>query len=605
MASWPKLVSHPDDFSWVIYRLRPEARWHDGKPVTPDDVIFSLDALKKHQPAVLGLLPPCGEGREDRRARRQVHLRRAPATANCRRSSANSRCCRSIGGKAPTAQGRKRDISATTLEKPLGSGPYRIKEFVAGRSLTLERVKDYWGAISPIERRTATISTSCASNSSATTSSRSRPSRAIRSTGMPRTAPRTGRRPMTSRPCNDKRVLLEESFRSAVPGVMQAFALRTAPARPVQGSRGCAARFNYAFDFEEMNKQLFYRPVQAHQQLFRWHPNWLGDRPAARARNWRFSKPCAARCRRRSSRRPTPIRSAAIPEAVREQSARGAAAAEGSRLSRSRERKLVDQQDGQRRSRSNCSAQTRPSSASCCSTSLRWSGSASPSASAPSMPMQYENRLRSWDFDMIIDRRGGSRCRPATSSANSGVRKRRTWPGSRNIVGIKNPAIDKLIERVIFAKDRDDLVAATKALDRVLLWNLLRRAAVELSECPRTARWDRFSRPCRTAQIRPVGLPGAVVVRRGQGGADRQALLKDIMRMAQFSRRHVLGLGVGALSAVAAWARARRRRGRRRGARHLGVRRSEISRRLQEFRLRECRSAQGRRVFDHSLDARL
>ena len=47
-------------------------------------------------------------------------------------------------------QGRKRDISATTLEKPLGSGPYRIKEFVAGRSIVLERVKDYWGANLPV-----------------------------------------------------------------------------------------------------------------------------------------------------------------------------------------------------------------------------------------------------------------------------------------------------------------------------------------------------------------------------------------------------------------------------------------------------------------------
>ena len=44
------------------------------------------------------------------------------------------------------SEGRKRDISATTLEKPLGSGPYRIKEFVAGRSVVAERVKDYWGA---------------------------------------------------------------------------------------------------------------------------------------------------------------------------------------------------------------------------------------------------------------------------------------------------------------------------------------------------------------------------------------------------------------------------------------------------------------------------
>src|SRR6266446_442617 len=43
-------AAHPDDFGWVIYRLRKEARWHDGKPVTPDDVIFSMDVLKKHIP---------------------------------------------------------------------------------------------------------------------------------------------------------------------------------------------------------------------------------------------------------------------------------------------------------------------------------------------------------------------------------------------------------------------------------------------------------------------------------------------------------------------------------------------------------------------------
>ena len=69
------------------------------------------------------------------------------------------------------AQGRKRDVTATTLEPPLGSGPYRIKEFVAGRSLVLERVKDYWGKDLPTQHRSGTISTSSATNSSATTSS--------------------------------------------------------------------------------------------------------------------------------------------------------------------------------------------------------------------------------------------------------------------------------------------------------------------------------------------------------------------------------------------------------------------------------------------------
>ena len=68
-------VSHPDDFSFVIYRLRPQAKWHDGKPVTPEDVIFSLDSFKTASSAILGLLPPRREGGKDRRARRQVHLR--------------------------------------------------------------------------------------------------------------------------------------------------------------------------------------------------------------------------------------------------------------------------------------------------------------------------------------------------------------------------------------------------------------------------------------------------------------------------------------------------------------------------------------------------
>ena len=91
--------------------------------------------------------------------------RRRPASAkssspSMRRATAN---CRTIVGKLTVlpkhwwegtdAQGRKRDISATTLEKPLGSGAYRIKEFVAGRTVVLERVKDYWGTDLPTQHR--------------------------------------------------------------------------------------------------------------------------------------------------------------------------------------------------------------------------------------------------------------------------------------------------------------------------------------------------------------------------------------------------------------------------------------------------------------------
>src|SRR3569833_44272 len=106
---------------------------------------------------------------------------------------------------------------------------------------------------------------------------------------------------------------------------------------------------------------------------------------------------------------------------------------------------------------------------------------------------QYENRLRQFDYDMIVASWG--------ESLSPGNEQRGFWgsqaadqPGSRNVVGIKNPAVDKLIERVIFAKSREELVAATHALDRVLLWN---HYVVPQWSYPfqRTARWDRFSHP--------------------------------------------------------------------------------------------------------------
>jgi microcin C transport system substrate-binding protein len=116
-------------------------------------------------------------------------------------------------------------------------------------------------------------------------------------------------------------------------------------------------------------------------------------------------------------------------------------------------------------------------------------------------PTQYENRLRNWDFDVVVASWG--------ESLSPGNEQREYWgshaadmPGSRNVVGIKNAAIDKLIERVIFTRDRADLVAATKALDRVLLWHNYVVPQWTYSKV-RTARWDRFGRP---AEMPKYGL---------------------------------------------------------------------------------------------------
>ena len=79
-------------------------------------------------------------------------------------------------------------------------------------------------------------------------------------------------------------------------------------------------------------------------------------------------------------------------------------------------------------------------------------------------------------------------------------------PGSQNLPGIKNPAVDALIDRIIFAKDRAELVAACKAMDRVLLWNFY---VVPQYTYPfsRYARWDRFSHAEPLPKYGRSGLP--------------------------------------------------------------------------------------------------
>ena len=107
--------------------------------------------------------------------------------------------------------------------------------------------------------------------------------------------------------------------------------------------------------------------------------------------------------------------------------------------------------------------------------------------------VQFENRTRSFDFDVIMPVWG--------ESLSPGNEQREFWgsqsaddAGSQNYVGIKNPAVDALIDKVVFAKNRDELIAATHALDRVLLWNhyVVPQFTFDKS---RTARWERFSHP--------------------------------------------------------------------------------------------------------------
>ena len=142
-------VSYPEDHSNVTYRLRANARWHDGKTVTADDVLFSFDALKKNSPFYGAYY------------RHVVNVEKVgEREIKFTFDGPGNRELPQIVGQLPVLpkhwwegtdrNGKKRDITSTSLEPPLGCGAYRIKEFVAGRSVTAERVKDYWGEKLPL-----------------------------------------------------------------------------------------------------------------------------------------------------------------------------------------------------------------------------------------------------------------------------------------------------------------------------------------------------------------------------------------------------------------------------------------------------------------------
>ncbi|MDO9059739.1 MAG: extracellular solute-binding protein, partial [Bradyrhizobium sp.] len=246
-------VSHPEDFSSVTYRLRAQAKWHDGKPVTADDVIFSLDSFKKHHPQYSAYYRHVvkAEKNGDREIRFTFD---APGNRELPLIVGQLTILPKHWWEGTDSEGRKRDISATTLEKPLGSGPYRIREFVAGRSVALERVKDHWGRdlSTNIGRnnfdelryeyfRDSIVALEAFKGDQVDWRTENSAKNWATAYDFPAVA--------------EKRVLLEE-FPNRSSGIMQGFAmnLRRDKFRDPRVRRA----LNFAFDFEEMNKQIFF-----------------------------------------------------------------------------------------------------------------------------------------------------------------------------------------------------------------------------------------------------------------------------------------------------------------------------------------------------------
>ena len=132
-------VSHPDDFSSATYRLRAEAKWHDGKPITPQDVIFSFNAFKKYSPQLAAYYRHVAK-LEQTGDREVTFIFDAPGNRELPQIVGQLHVLPQHWWEGTDKNGNKRDISATTLDPPLGSGPYRIKDFSPGRHIVFERV---------------------------------------------------------------------------------------------------------------------------------------------------------------------------------------------------------------------------------------------------------------------------------------------------------------------------------------------------------------------------------------------------------------------------------------------------------------------------------
>ncbi len=140
--------SYPDDFSSVTFRMNPRAKWADGEPVTAEDVVWSFNQTVKLNPSQANYYANVTKAEVT-----------APGEVTFTFDQTGNRELPHIMGQLTVLpqhwwegtgpDGKQRDIGRSTLEPPLGSGPYKLARFSAGSSITYERDPNYWGLKEP------------------------------------------------------------------------------------------------------------------------------------------------------------------------------------------------------------------------------------------------------------------------------------------------------------------------------------------------------------------------------------------------------------------------------------------------------------------------
>lgn len=503
-------VSHPDDFSSVTFRLRSGARFHDGEPIKPEDVIFSLEQLKKAHPFYNAYYK--NVVRSERTAEREVTFYF---------DIKGNRELPHIMGQltvipkhfwtAKNAKGEVRDITKTSLEVPLGSGPYKIVDVKPGRSITFQRVSDYWARDLPVNKGQWNFDRITTEY--------------FRDTNVAFEAFKAGKvdynRESSSKrwateyknsPAVSKGWIKQDRITLQNPAAMQAFVLNT---RRDQFKDARVRRaFNLAFDFEWSNKNLFsglYKRVGSYFENSELKSTGLpsglekeiletvrADIPPSvftqEYKNPVNNEPKSVRANLKAATKFLKEAGYSTDNVAIDDPSCGffCGLMQSIGLQSQKTKRVLRDPNGKAVTAEFLLVSplferiVLPYIANLKKLGIEATARVVDSA-------QYTRRIQNYDFDIMVGNFG--------QSESPGNEQRDFWgtaaadkPGGRNLIGIKNKAVDKLIERIIYAKDRAELVASTKALDRVLLHN---HYLVPQWYNPQAwiAHWDKFSRP--------------------------------------------------------------------------------------------------------------
>ncbi|MGD9867852.1 MAG: extracellular solute-binding protein [Hyphomicrobiales bacterium] len=477
-------VSYPEDFSSVTFRLRKEARFHDGEPVKPEDVVYSLDAIRNVSPGFAFYYKNVEKAEKTGENEVTFHF-----------DVKGNRELPLIVGQLPVlpmhywtgkdANGASRDLSKTTLEPPLGNSVYRVKEVQAGRYVVYERVKDYWGKDLPVYRgqwnfdeirveyfRDATVAFE-----------------AFKAGQIDYYVDNSSKNWATAYdiPQVAKGWIRKQEIKLDIPAPMQSFAFN------IRRGKFSDARvrqaFNLAFDFEGSNERLFYGQYERVSSYF--ENTEMAARGLPQGRELEILNE---------------VKDEVPPEVFTQEFRNPATPDQGALRKNLREAAKLLREAGYEvkngvltdsRSREKFTVEFLLQSplferiVNPYAQNLKRLGIESSIRIVDSS--QYRQREDSFDFDIVVG--------VFPQSHSPGNEQREFWgseaadrEGSRNIIGIKNPAVDKLIDKVIFARSREELVAACRALDRVLLWNHY-VVPQWYSPFSRVAYWNRYGQP--------------------------------------------------------------------------------------------------------------